>query len=91
MSQIDLPGLAAGPMLTPAERKALKKAKAKGLYGAMPGSGPKGETCGSCAHLYRKAMGKTYLKCRLTRQAWTGGAGTDVKARSPACSKWEAK
>lgn len=67
------------------------RVKLKGLYAALPGSGPAGETCGSCASLYRKRMGGTYLKCGLTRALWTGGGGSDVKSRSPACSKWEAK
>lgn len=34
-------------------------------YAAPPGTGPKGETCGSCAHLYRNRLAKTYLKCAL--------------------------
>jgi hypothetical protein len=57
-------------------------------YAASPGTGPKGETCGSCQHLYRKRMAKTYLKCALMSAMWTGGHGTDVLARSPACVMW---
>lgn len=80
------------PHMTPAERRALMtRVPRKGLYAAQPGGGPEGETCGSCAHLRRKQMAKTYLKCALTAKAWTGGAGTDVKARAPACSKWQKK
>lgn len=77
--------------LTPAQRKAVnrKTPQAKG-YADRPGSGPKGETCRSCAHLVHKRLAKTYLKCELTRACWTGGHGTDVLARSPACSKWAA-
>lgn len=75
--------------LTPAERRRLLRGPKKSLHAALPGTGPVGETCGSCANLYRKRMGNTYLKCALTRAQWTGGAGTDVKARDPACSKWE--
>jgi len=63
--------------------------KPKGLYAMPPGSGPSGETCGSCKHLYRNRMAKVYLKCSLCRAKWTSGAGTDIKARSPACSKWQ--
>jgi hypothetical protein len=79
--------------LTPDERKKLAsfKAKKKGLHAAEPGTGPAGETCGSCANLHRKEMSKVYLKCNLTRPQWTGGGGTDVRARDPACSKWEGK
>lgn len=56
-----------------------------------PGTGPDGETCGSCSSLYRNQMAKTYLKCLLTRAKWTGGGGTDVRLRDAACSKWTAK
>ena len=54
-----------------------------------PGTGPQGETCGSCKHLYRKTMAKTYLKCNLMRAKWTGGGKTDIRAGWAACSKWE--
>ena len=81
--------------MTPEERRDLmRKAvppKIKGLYAAEPGTGPAGETCGSCAHLHRNRQAKVYLKCGLTRARWTGGFGTDVKARSPACAKWISK
>ena len=76
--------------LTPAERRSLKLRKARnGLHAAEPGTGPAGESCGTCAHLARKSMAKTYLKCGLCRSMWTGGGGSDVRARDPACSKWE--
>ncbi|MDP3740324.1 MAG: hypothetical protein Q8R02_23255 [Hyphomonadaceae bacterium] len=82
-------------ILPPSALKAAEVARArkalKGLYADHPGTGPAGETCGSCKNLYRKHMGKTYLKCSLTEKFWTGGGGTDIKARSPACSKWEAE
>ena len=84
--------LAAGPMLTELQRKQLARSRKKtGLYAAQPGTGPESETCGTCAHLVRKQMAKTYLKCGLCKAQWTGGGGTDIKARSPACSKWEAR
>ena len=76
------------------EEQALRQMKRKTTqpngYAARPGSGPEGETCGSCKHLYRNRLAKTYLKCALMRRHWTGGAGTDVKARAPACRNWEA-
>lgn len=77
--------------LTPEERRKLAsfKAKKKGLHAMPPGTGPEGETCGSCANLYRRQMANVYLKCSLTREHWTGGSGTDVRARDPACSKWK--
>lgn len=77
--------------MTPKERRAIfrKPDKLRGLHAAPVGSGPAGETCGSCVHLHRREMSKTYLKCGLCEKAWTGGGGTDVKARDAACSKWE--
>lgn len=57
-------------------------------YADRPGTGPAGETCGSCRHHVTKRMSKKYHKCELTRACWTGGRGTDILVRSPACSKW---
>lgn len=54
-------------------------------YAAPPGTGPAGETCGSCEHIVR---GRKYRKCELIRAKWTHGPGTDILARAPACSKW---
>lgn len=58
-------------------------------YIRPPGTGPDGETCGSCRHLVRRRLAKTYLKCGLAEAKWTGGGGSDVRARSPACEMWE--
>lgn len=57
---------------------------------SSPGSGPTGETCGTCTHLSRIRKAKTYLKCALLRAHWTGGPGTDIRARTPACHFWTA-
>lgn len=66
-----------------------KKPKKHG-HAALPGTGPEGETCGSCANLARKVMARTYLKCGLMRAYWTGGTGSDVRAADAACRRWEA-
>jgi hypothetical protein len=55
------------------------------------GSGPAGETCRTCKHLRRIKRANTYIKCGLMERYWTGGAGTDVKAKWPACKAWERK
>lgn len=62
-----------------------KTTKARGYY-APPGTGPKGETCGTCKHACD--FGR-YKKCGKARSKWTGGRGTDILVRSPACSAWE--
>jgi hypothetical protein len=58
-------------------------------YAATPGTGPEGETCGSCRHLSRQQYAKIYLKCELMRHCWTGGPGSDIRAKTPACRRWE--
>lgn len=60
-------------------------------YAAPPGTGPEGLTCRQCRHLVRRSMAKTYLKCFLMKALWTGGGKTDIRAGSPACSKFEPK
>ena len=87
-------------VLTPSERKAMMAKAARSLsnkkallrsHAAMPGTGPDGQTCRSCAHLSRVEHAKTYLKCGLMSEQWTGGPGTDVRARDPACENWMSK
>lgn len=89
----DLIELAAGPHLTPEQRKKLKPPCSTGARGHVspPGTGPAGETCGSCKHLARNRMAKTYLKCGLNQAKWTAGPKSDVRAKDQACSKWEAR
>lgn len=62
----------------------------KRAYPAQPGTGPEGETCKTCEHLHRNRQAKVYLKCWKMQTVWTGGGGSDVKARAPACSQWQA-
>jgi len=82
-----------GPAMTPAERKKLTrhgKEVARG-YASPPGTGPDGETCGTCAHSVARRMAKTYWKCGRIRHLWTGGRATDILVGSPACRAWEAE
>lgn len=58
----------------------------RGGYAAPPGTGPDGETCGSCKHIFRTSR---YRKCEKRKSAWSHGFATDVFARSPACKFWE--
>jgi hypothetical protein len=78
--------------LTPPERKQLnRKSTVPRGHAALPGTGPQGETCGSCNNLARIRYAKTYLKCGLMKAHWTGGPKTDVRARDAACKRWEKK
>ena len=45
-------------------------------HASVPGSGPAGETCGSCASLRKRSGSRNYMKCSLTQGRWTGGPGT---------------
>ena len=56
-------------------------------YYYHPGTGPAGETCGSCQHI----TGTRYKKCELNRARWTHGRGSDILVRAPACKYWEAQ
>lgn len=59
-------------------------------YPAQPGTGPAGKTCRDCANYTHGGTGRRrFPKCGLMRPAWTSGYGTDIKARSPACEKFE--
>lgn len=80
-------------ILPPQSKRSQEIARARqtksGLYADTPGTGPAGETCRTCRHMVRKLLARVYRKCGLCRRHWTGGGATDVKAMSPACSKWE--
>lgn len=71
-----------------AKKKGKRDESARG-HVARPGSGPAGESCGTCRHLCRIKHAKTYLKCGLVRHAWTASPKTDIRAKSPACQLWE--
>lgn len=59
-------------------------------YAARPGSGPAGETCGSCANCVRVRGGrKVYNKCKLLQHVWTSSYGTDIRRKAPACQFWK--
>lgn len=59
-------------------------------YAAMPGTGPEGETCGTCAHCRMRTLGKhrRVYKCELMLSTWTAERATDVLKGSPACAKF---
>jgi hypothetical protein len=60
-------------------------------YAAIPGTGPKDETCGSCAHCYytRSRGEKRFNKCDLVKA--TNGPGTDIRRKAAACWHWRSR
>lgn len=85
----DTPPVESPSELLRADGKKKRKTTRPQGYAALPGTGPGGETCGSCAHRVRIAYSKTYNKCALNRPNWTSGPGSDILVRSPACLKWQ--
>jgi len=59
-------------------------------YAMRPGTGPEGETCGTCAHCCRRTRNRAYYKCGLCVANWTASRVSDVLLKSPACAKWQA-
>ena len=84
---VDLFGVKCVEEISEAKRKPTQP---KG-YAATPGTGPEGETCKTCEHAVRVSgnTANTYRKCALMREHWTGGPGSDILFRSPACRHWE--
>ena len=70
--------------------RSLKQPKIQG-YAALPGTGPDGETCGTCVSLTVRALTKRYHKCLKTIDRWTAGRGSDVRVKDRACRVWSAK
>lgn len=54
-----------------------------------PGSGPPGQSCGTCAKLCERVFRKTYFKCHVLKRFWSAGPATDVRKKDPACMAWE--
>lgn len=71
-------------------RRAIKqRSPAATGYFMPPGTGPAGETCGSCKNCVGQQFSKTYYKCKLAEKIWTHSRRTDILKRSDACAKWE--
>ena len=72
-----------------AEKKQPPKTTVPKGYAAAPGTGPAGETCGTCRFHVIVRYANKYHKCEKMRMKWTGGAGSDIRVRSPACWFWK--
>lgn len=72
-----------------AERGEFRSPQANG-YAAPPGTGPAGETCGTCSHCSVRVhtsagRNRKFYKCGVMVQTWSFCRSTDVLASSPAC------
>ena len=72
----------------PMQPRKAKRGQPKG-NAAPIGSGPAGETCGTCKHATCREFAKRYWKCGLVKA--TGGPGTDIRLKWAACSRWQPK
>jgi hypothetical protein len=76
-------------VLTPATPRGKHYVEPRG-YAAQPGTGPDGKQCRNCDHYTHKGgVAGTYPKCGANVARWTGGRGSDILAKAPACSKFE--
>jgi hypothetical protein len=88
-SCIDEGWMAGHPGFLGKVKAAVKRGLVDLAHPYAPGSGPKGETCGSCAKLVVKACNKNYFKCHVMRAQWSGGHSTDIRKKDAACLAWE--
>jgi hypothetical protein len=85
-----------GNELTEAEAYQLLKRKTTVPRGwaAPPGTGPAGETCGTCKHRIHRGnsegRGRSHQKCGKNPNR-THGAATDIRAKDKACKFWGPK
>jgi hypothetical protein len=77
------------------EPKGLKKKRSDPIPTggvALAGTGPSGETCGTCNHAMRKRLHKKNVyKCGCNVPHWTHGRKTDILLKTPACIYWSPK
>lgn len=73
-----------------------KRKSAANGYAADPGTGPAGQTCGSCRHSIKRGK---FWKCKLAAKVkvlpngsrigdWSRCISSDIRLKSPACKLW---
>lgn len=61
-------------------------------YADDPGTGPTGESCGSCTFIRRESNGsgnKRWAKCGHPLGYRSSCTASDIRAKAPACRHWE--
>lgn len=79
-------------LLAISERPTLDHKHGHNRYGhaAPPGTGPDGETCGTCGHFSRRTVGsRQFAKCGLLTSHQTHGKNADILKTDAACAMWE--
>jgi hypothetical protein len=84
---IDQAWLDAHPAFLIAGKTGLLKGDRAHSY--KPGTGPAGESCGTCEKLREHHYSRTYFKCAVMKRFWTRGPGTDIRKKDSACLAWE--
>ncbi len=72
-------------------RDPLAKKPGQTATAAPLGTGPAGETCGSCR--FHQRVGhhdQSYFKCGLVPHLHTHGPGSDIRLKWAACREWKA-
>jgi hypothetical protein len=82
-SCVDLEWLAAHPEIF-ARPPSQKRDRA---HPYPPGSGPAGQSCGTCIKCVKRQFANNHYKCRVMMRFWADG--TDVRLKDPACKSWE--
>ncbi|WP_431281635.1 hypothetical protein ACQW02_19815 [Humitalea sp. 24SJ18S-53] len=60
-------------------------------HASLPGTGPAGQSCGTCAHLVRVSGNRRdHAKCGHRAGKNTRSATTDIRLSHPACRCWSA-
>lgn len=81
-------GLTVNDLFGNAVVEPVKKRRRKVRHAQPPGTGPAGETCGTCDHLHVYQPGSNlFFKCGLLKPV--GGAATDIRKKDPACRMWK--
>jgi hypothetical protein len=89
---IDQQWLEQHPEFSAALKHELLSLKGDKAHPYRPGSGPIGQSCGTCEKL-RETSGsrRKYFKCAVMRAHWTRGPRTDIRKKDAACLAWEPK